>query len=51
MCTNLLLFKNGTGSHNGMKNLKNAIYVYIHIIFVLLAYLQDRISVLVEEMQ
>ena len=49
MCVKLLLFKNGTGNHNGMKNLKNAIY--INIICVLLSYLQDRKSVLVEEMQ
>jgi len=29
MCANLLLFKNGSGSHNGMKNFKKChIYKY-----------------------
>ena len=27
MCVKLLLFKNGTGNHNGMKNLKKC-YIY-----------------------
>jgi hypothetical protein len=34
MCANLLLLRNGTGSHNGTKTLKNAIWVYKYSIRV-----------------